>query len=328
MSDEPILQVENLTTHFFLKQGVVKALNDFSVTLRRGEILCVVGESGSGKTVMALSLLGLIPFPGRIISGRAMFEGTDLLNADKNKMREIRGKDISMVFQDPVTGLNPVISVGEQVQETIMVHRNVSKRDAQREAIAALNSAGLPDPKRIFSQYPFQLSGGMCQRVMLAMAMVMKPKILIADEPTSSLDVTMQAQIMGEIRRLRDQVGTSIILITHDMGIVAQMANQVAVMYGGSLMEFSSTETLFKRPTNPYTWSLLQTIARIDQPDRSLRQIPGSMPSMIDMPDKCPFLSRCSKALNPCRNEGRPPLEQVAPGHLVACYNRIYHGEN
>jgi oligopeptide/dipeptide ABC transporter ATP-binding protein len=325
MVSDIVLQIQNLTTHFFLRQGVVKALNGVSVQLKRGEILCVVGESGSGKTVMALSIMGIVPYPGKIVSGQVMYQGEDLVTANQDRMRGIRGREISMVFQDPVTGLNPVVTVGEQVEEAIRVHRSISKREARKDAMEALHNAGLPEPKRIFSQYPFQLSGGMCQRVMLAMAMVLKPKILIADEPTSSLDVTMQAQIMREMRRLRDEVGTSVILITHDMGIVAQMADEVAVMYGGSLMEFSDTTTLFKRPTNPYTWSLLQTIARIDQPDRPLRQVPGNMPNLLDMADQCPFLSRCPKARNECRTQPRPPLEHVGPNHLVACYNRIYH---
>ena len=325
MNQDVMLQVQDLSTHFIFREGQLKALNGVSVSLKRGQILGVVGESGSGKTVLALSIMGLIPFPGKVISGQVMFQGRDLLGLDLEAMRKIRGKEIAMVFQDATAGLNPVMQVGTQVEEMITTHLPISKKAAREETMAAMKDAGLPEPKRVYARYPYELSGGMCQRVMLAMAMILQPKVLIADEPTSSLDVTMQAQIMAKIREMRDKNGTSVILITHDLGLVAQMADEVAVMYAGSLMEYAKTPRIFKRPTNPYTWSLLQTITRIDQPDRPLRQVPGNMPNLMNLPDKCSFLSRCPKARNECRLQGRPPLDEVETNHLVACYNKMYY---
>ena len=323
---EVILRVEDLHTQFFTREGVVKAVNGVSFELRQGSILGVVGESGAGKSVTALSILRLVPFPGRIIQGSIYFNGLNLLPLKDEELRNIRGKEISMVFQDPMAALNPVLPIGTQVEETLLAHTNISKRAATEMAIDLLRQMGLPDAKHTLSQYPFQLSGGMAQRVMLAMAVALKPKVLIADEPTSNLDVTLQAEILQRLKRLRDEQGSSIILITHDMGVIAQMADEVAVMYAGSIIEYASTKELFQRPSHPYTWALFKTLPRLDDAsDRGLVPLRGSPPDLIDLPDQCPYLPRCQKAINDCRLNPNPDLSEVGPNHYAACYNVVKH---
>lgn len=325
MATDPILEVRDLHTEFPTRDGVVKAVNGVSFTLSRGSVLGIVGESGCGKTVTALSILGLVPYPGKITHGQVRFNGRDVLGMNREELRRLRGKEISMVFQDAVSGLNPVIPVGTQVEEMVTSHLPVSRREARRLTLEVLQQVGMADPDRVVHQYPFQLSGGMCQRVMLSIAMVLCPQVLIADEATTNLDVTLQAQILDHIRRMKTERGSSVILISHDLGVVAQMADEVAVMYAGHIVEHADTPTLFQRPAHPYTWGLLQAVTRLDRPGRHLAALPGSPPNLIDLPDQCPFLPRCHKARNECRLNPHPPLREIEPGHTVACYNRILH---
>ncbi|MCH8815592.1 MAG: ABC transporter ATP-binding protein, partial [Chloroflexi bacterium] len=283
------------------------------------------GESGSGKSTLGLCVLNLLPHPGRILSGSIYFNGRNLLKMDNDSLRAVRGRDIAMVFQDPASGLNPVLSVGQQVEEIITTHLDVSKKEARRRSVEVLAETGLPDPAEICKRYPFQLSGGMSQRVMIAIATALNPKVLILDEPTSALDVTVQAAILEDLVRLQERHGTSIMLIAHDLGVVAQMADEVAVMYAGSIVEFAKVDTLYNRPRHPYTSALLASRPRWDrESSEPLVGIRGAPPSLIDLPDECAFLPRCPKAVSACRTERRPDLEEVGPQHYAACYNLMY----
>lgn len=324
--DEPVLQVRNLRTQYFDKKVVLKAVDGVSFDLYPGEILGIVGESGCGKTTLALSLLNLIPHPGSVESGEILFRGRNVLKMEGSELRDLRGRDISMIFQDPVAGLNPVLSVGDQVQEIITAHSGADKREARRMSVELLNSMGLADPERVAARFPFQLSGGMAQRVMIATAMALRPAILIADEPTSALDMTVQAQILEELRKLRDQ-GVAILLITHDLGVIAQMADRVEVMYGGRLAESAQADALFEKPRHPYTWALLASLPRLHLDMGKLRQVQGRPPDMTKLPDECAFVPRCPKVRNECRTLPSPPLELLENGHYVACYNPMYHAE-
>ncbi len=315
------LKVEDLHTYFYTKQGVVQAVKGVNLALRKESILGVVGESGSGKSVTALSILRLVPPPGRIIRGKVYLNGMSLLDLPSRRLRGIRGKEIAVVFQDPAVALNPVIRLGPQMEEIFLAHSDMSRRAARESAVNVLKIVGLS--ASILDRYAFQLSGGMAQRVMLAIAMALNPQVLIADEPTSNLDVTLQAQILEHIKGLRDRYHSSILLITHDMGIIARMADDVAVMYAGSVVEYSDARSLFRHPSHPYTWALFQSLPRLDAPDRPLIAMKGAPPSMIDLPDQCPFLPRCSKATMACRLSPRPELKEITPGHRVACYNEI-----
>ena len=320
--EQPILRLEDLRAEFVTPDGIVKAVNGVSFSLQRGQTLVITGESGSGKSTIGLSILNLLPHPGRITSGRVMFNGRDILTLPPEEMRRVRGREIGIVFQDPSTGLNPVLSVGQQVEEVITNHLDVSRREARKRTLEVLAKMGLPEPGEVVKRYPFQLSGGMAQRVMIAIATALNPELLILDEPTSALDVTVQAAILDDLARLQKEHGTSIVLITHDLGVVAQMADEVAVMYAGYIAEYSDASTLFQAPRHPYTWSLLASRPRWDRVDEGrLAQIRGTPPSLIDLPDECPFLPRCPKATNVCRNEHAPTLEEVGAGHLAACYN-------
>ena len=317
------LRVENLHVRFGTSTGEVKALNGVSFAQDQGQIFCLVGESGAGKSTVALAIMGLLPISASVPEGSIYFEGHDLLRASPEEMRHIRGNEISMVFQDAQAALNPVQLVGPQVEEVIMAHTDVSPRVANQMALDMLGEMGMPEPKRIMGQYPFSLSGGMCQRIMLAIALVLKPRLLIADEPTSGLDVTLQAQILERIRSLSREQGSSILLITHDMGVVASMANKVGVIYAGTMVESSEVIPLFKEPQHPYTSSLLRTLPRLDRPDSRLEPLRGTPPDMTKLPEECPFLPRCNKAINRCRQEPRPPLEEMQPNHFAACYNPV-----
>lgn len=322
----PILDIEDLHTYFFTKEGIVKAVNGVSLTLGENSVLGLVGESGSGKTMTALSILGLVPAPGRVVKGSIRYQGRELLELDHERMRRIRGKEIALVFQDARSALNPVITVGRQVEEVMLEHTDMSQREARGNALVLLNQMGIPDPQRILGEYPFQLSGGMAQRVLLAIAIALSPRVLIADEPTSNLDVTLQAEILQRLKRQQRQQRSTMLLITHDLGVIAQMAHTVAVMYAGSIMEYAGTRELFARPTHPYTWGLLQALPRIDGADRTLRPMAGSPPQMMDPPDQCPFLARCPKATSQCRTSPHPPLEEIEEHHWAACYNPIREG--
>ena len=306
----------------------MKAVNNVSLSLREGGTLVITGESGAGKSTIALCILNLLPHAGRITNGNVFLHGRDLLSLTNEELRRVRGREIAMVFQDPATGLNPVLSVGQQVQEIITTHLDVPKREARRRTLEVLDQMGLPEPEQVSTRYPFQLSGGMAQRVMIAIATALNPKVLILDEPTSALDVTVQAAILEDLRRIQSRYGTSILLITHDLGVVAQMADSVAVMYAGAVVEYADAHTLFARPRHPYTWSLLASRPRWDREGNGrLPSIKGTPPSLIDLPDECPFLPRCPKATNICRSEPIPPLAELERGHLAACYNPIYQEE-
>lgn len=318
-----ILEVRDLHTSFRSFEGEVNAVNGVNLQLRENSILCLVGESGSGKSVTALSILNLIYAPGRINSGSIIFDGKDLFSLGEEDLRTIRGKQISMIFQDPTTALNPLLNVGTHMEEMFMAHGSTDKRAIRDRSIQLLRQMDLPNPEHILKQHPFQLSGGMAQRVMIAMAMVWDPPVLIADEITSSLDVTLQADILDRVRKLRDHKNSSILLITHDMGVVAQVADEVAVMYAGSVVEQAPTRDLFKNPKHPYTNALLQTLPRLDGPKRRLNPIRGTPPTLIDLPDKCAFIDRCSKATSECRMSVRPELLEDSPNHFVACYNPL-----
>jgi oligopeptide/dipeptide ABC transporter ATP-binding protein len=320
----PILRVEGLKTYFHDGNQVVKAVDGVDLELYPGEILGIVGESGCGKSTLGLSILNLIPYPGSIDGGAVYFNGRNVLEMSNDELRDLRGRDISMIFQDAVAGLNPVLPIGEQVEEIITAHKGADKRQARQMALDLLASMGLSDPLRISGRYPYQLSGGMAQRVMIAIAMALQPSILIADEPTSALDMTVQAQILEELRRLRNQ-GVAILLITHDFGVMASMADRVAVMYAGRLAERGDIDSLFARPRHPYTAALLASLPRLHYDVETLVQVSGRPPDMAKLPPQCAFVPRCPKVRNECRSLDSPALSEIEPGHFVACYNPVYH---
>jgi peptide/nickel transport system ATP-binding protein/oligopeptide transport system ATP-binding protein len=318
-----LLEINNLSTHFETEYGIIKAVDGVDLAVDKGDTLGVVGESGCGKTVLALSIMRLIPSPpGRIVSGNVFFEGIDLLNLDTEKMRSIRGKDISMVFQEPMTSLNPVLRIGEQITESIRLHQGLGRKEAMNRAIEALRLVGMPSPERIVRNYPHQMSGGMRQRIMIAMALCCSPRLMLADEPTTALDVTIQAQIIDLINRLKENVGTSVILITHDLGVIAEAAQFVAVMYTGKIVEYTSAGSLFSKPLHPYTVGLMESIPKIDDISGQreyLKVIPGVVPSLYDLPKGCSFQDRCSHTMEICR-EAEPQLKEKSVGHKVRCW--------
>ncbi|MGO8918631.1 MAG: ABC transporter ATP-binding protein [Stellaceae bacterium] len=322
---EPLLAVEDLRTHFFTRDGVVRAVDGVSCAIAGGETLAVVGESGCGKSVTALSILRLVPSPpGRIVSGRIRFAGRDLLALSDAEMRAIRGNEISMIFQEPMTSLNPVLTVARQIGETLMLHQHLDARAAEARAVEMLRLVRLAEPERRARQYPHELSGGMRQRVMIAMALACHPKLLIADEPTTALDVTIQAQILDLMRDLKSEIGAAIMLITHALGVVAEMAQRVIVMYAGRKVEEAPVRDLFRHPRHPYTKGLLASVPRLGatlgrgEPPR-LAEIPGVVPSLREAIVGCAFAPRCAYATPRCRVEA-PPLEVKHPGHLAACF--------
>jgi len=320
MNDQ-LLKIADLGVYFFTDEGDVKAVDGLDLNLGRGETLALVGESGCGKSVSALAIMGLVPPPGRVIAGRIIFGGANLLTYSERKLRSIRGNAISMIFQEPMTSLNPVKRIGDHLVEVLKLHTRMSRKDAVRRGEKLLGLVGIPDARRRMGDYPHQMSGGMRQRVMIAMALGCNPKLIIADEPTTALDVTIQAQILALMNNLQREFGASILLITHDLGVVAETAARVAVMYAGRIVEQADVKTLFERPIHPYTRGLLNSIPKLDQPvprDRMLTAIPGMVPSLLDLPSGCAFAERCSEAANPCRME-TPPLRKVADGHLVRC---------
>ena len=324
-SAESLLEVEGLKTHFFTRDGVVRAVDGVSFSVAPGETLAVVGESGCGKSVTSLSILRLIASPpGRIVEGSIRFQGQDLLALSERGMRDIRGNEISMIFQEPMTSLNPVLSVGRQITETLTLHRGLSREAAKARAIEMLRLVGIPEPASRLRQYPHEFSGGMRQRVMIAMALACDPKLLIADEPTTALDVTVQAQILDLMRQLKARTGTAIILITHSLGVVAEMAQRVIVMYGGRKVEEAPVGALFATPRHPYTRALLSSVPRLRSSlagngKARLAEIAGVVPSLKEAIPGCIFAPRCRHASEPCR-QSYPPLEQKAAGHGVACW--------
>ena len=324
---EGVLEIEDLKTHFFTPDGVVRAVDGVSYEVRRGETLGVVGESGCGKSVTALSILRLVADPpGRIVGGSIRFEGRELLAASDAEMEEIRGNDISMIFQEPMTSLNPLYTVGKQIGEAIALHQGASKREAMEQAVEMLRHVHIPEPERRAHAYPHQLSGGMRQRVMIAMALCCNPKVLIADEPTTALDVTIQAQILELMREMQGSYGQAIVLITHDMGVVAENADRVVVMYAGRKVEEAEVDELFDRPGHPYTKGLLGAIPSLEVAAGSetgrgrLNEIEGMVPSLANLPPGCTFAERCAHASSECRNAFPPHLEH-RPRHWVACWH-------
>lgn len=321
--DKPLLKVVGLRVYFHTVDGIVKAVRDMSFDVSAGRVLGIVGESGSGKTVTGLSIMGLLPKPGKVEAGSIFFADSNLLNASDPDMRSIRGGEIAMVFQNASNALNPVITIGEQIREVLQLHTQMTTRESIESTVKVMTQMGISESRSLLDRHPWEISTGMAQRAMLAMGLALSPKLLIADEPTSSLDVIVQAQILQRLNEYRRKSNSSIILFTHDLGVIAQMADEVIIMYGGYKLEHSDTRNLYASPKHPYTYGLLQAIPRFDRPVKRLSSIKGSLPSVTDAPDRCPFLDRCDRALGVCRTDPMPDLEEAEKGHYVACYNPI-----
>ncbi len=318
----PLLTVRNLHTVFETSDGTCPALRGVSFDMMPGETLGIVGESGCGKSVTAFSVMGLIPYPpGRITEGEVIFEGKDLLKMTKDELRRVRGSKMSMVFQEPMTSLNPVYTVGDQISEVLEHHAGMTRQEGMAKAVELLHSVGIPEPERRIKEYPHEMSRGMRQRVMIAMALACDPTLLIADEPTTALDVTIQAQILELLKDLKARKGTAIMLITHDLGVVAEMADRVAVMYLGRIVEEGTVRDIFHRPKHPYTLGLLESIPRMDRPQSRLHVIPGAVPSPMFLPPGCPFASRCAYATAECL-EKEPEITSITGSHKAACFNQ------
>ncbi len=314
-----LLEIQGLTTQFFTRTHVINAVVNLSLNLQKGRVLGLVGESGCGKTVTALSILNLVPYPGKITSGKILFEGTDLLALPAEELRAIRGARISMIFQEPMTALNPVFTVGNQIAEVLTTHQQMTKKEALGRAVELLRSVGIPSPEKRVDEYPHQLSGGMRQRIMIAMAIACKPSLILADEPTTALDVTIQAHILELLGTIQAEMGMAMILVTHDLGLIAERAHEVAVMYAGRIVEQAETKELFANPQHPYTRGLMASIPKPGEDARKrLRTIPGTVPRLSDLPKACTFLPRCDIKTGKCETE--PALVEVKPGHLVRCW--------
>ena len=319
---EYLVEIKNERLSFFTPAGEVKALNDVSLTLREGEVLGIVGESGSGKSVTSYSLMGITPEPGRIIGGSVEFNGHRIDRMSEKEMRKIRGSEVSMIFQDPMTSLNPVYTVGNQIEEAILLHTDKTRREAKLRAVELLRLVGINEPEKRVRQYPHELSGGMRQRVMIAMALACEPKLLIADEPTTALDVTIQAQILELIMELKEKLGMAVVLITHDLGIVSSMCDRIAVMYAGKVIECGTTDDIFYRPQHEYTKGLLRSVPRIDEKEtQRLVAIEGTPVDMLNPPAGCPFAPRCPKCMKICLRE-MPPYTTFSDLHYAACWLR------
>lgn len=322
--EDVLLEVNNLRTSFFTTAGEVKAVDDVSYFVRRGEIVAIVGESGCGKSVSQMSVMQLVQTPpGKILGGEVLFEGKNLLSfsARSDEMRSIRGAGISMIFQEPMTSLNPVFTIGDQITEVIMTHSSLKRKDAWKKGIEALESVGIPDAARRMKNYPFEMSGGMRQRVLIAIAVACNSKLIIADEPTTALDVTTQAQVMELLLSIVKKYGTSIILVTHNLGLVTRYADRVYVMYAGRIIESASTEEILTNPLHPYTIGLLNSVPKLeDDVGHKLVPIEGAPPSLIDLPDKCAFCPRCVSSTEECSRKSKPCLREVGDNHFVACY--------
>jgi oligopeptide/dipeptide ABC transporter ATP-binding protein len=321
MSEKPLLEVKNLSTQFHTQNGIVKAVDGVSYNVNRGETIALVGESGCGKTVSALSILRLIPNPpGKIIAGEILFNGTDLLQLPMDKMTDIRGDKISMIFQEPLTSLDPVLTIGRQLTEPLERHRDLHGQAAMDEAIRLLKQVGIPQPDHRVKDYPHQFSGGMRQRAMIALAISCEPQLILADEPTTVVDVTIQAQLLELIRNITQQLNTALILITHNLGIVARYAQRVYVMYAGHIVENGPSSEIYHRAAHPYTRGLLGSVPRLDEPRKTrLQPVEGQPPDLINVPEGCAFRPRCPQAIEVCQHES-PSLFEIAPGHFVACH--------
>jgi oligopeptide/dipeptide ABC transporter ATP-binding protein len=327
--DRPLLEVKGLRTSFYTRDGAVRAVDGIDFHVDRGEIMGLVGESGCGKSVTSLSIMGLVGRPGKVEAGEVIFDGRDLLKLKDEELRKLRGDRLSMIFQQPQSSLNPVWDVGRQVGEVLEIHRGMKRGPARARALELLRMVGIPDPERRLKSYPHEMSGGMAQRVMIAMALACEPEVLIADEPTTALDVTIQAQILDLMRNLREQTGTAIILITHDLGVVAEMCDRVAVMYAGEIVEQTDVTTLFRRPSHPYTRGLIASIPVVGDVREQLSVIPGNVPSLIDVPKGCRFAPRCASRVaedNAMAIDVHPGLHSLAEGHEVRCW--LYHDVN
>jgi len=318
---EDLLQVSNLKTHFITKAGTVKAVDGVSFNVKKGQTLGIVGESGSGKTITVMSIMRLIPQPpGKIVAGEVVFQGEDLLKKTEKEMRKIRGNEISMIFQDPMTSLNPVMTVGQQIMEAVLFHQRVTKKVAKQKALEVLNKVGIPEPEQRLAEYPHQFSGGMQQRVMIAMALACSPKLLIADEPTTALDVTIQAQILELMNELQRDFNTSVIMITHDLGVVAEVCEEVLVMYAGKPVEKTSVDRLFEYPKHPYTLGLLRSLPKLGEAQKErLIPIEGNPPDLHCLPPGCNFAERCDKKSETCLLD-KPKFREIEPGHWVSCH--------
>lgn len=313
-----LLEVKGLQTHFVSEKGSIPAVDGVDFAIRKGETLGIVGESGCGKSITSMSILRLLPPEGKIVGGNILFKGSDLVQLPEDKMTEIRGNEISMIFQEPMTSLNPVYTVGYQIGEVIRLHQGLDKKQTRAKAIEMLKLVGIPAPEKRVDEYPHQLSGGMRQRVMIAMALSCNPELLIADEPTTALDVTIQAQILQLMKEIKNKFNTSIMMITHDLGVVAEMADYVLVMYAGTVVEYCDVKTLFKKPLHPYTQGLLDSLPKLDEAKEMLSIIDGTVPSLYDMPAGCKFWPRCPHAQEICKQE-RPDLYEI-DGHKVRCF--------
>jgi len=320
---DDLLAVHDLRTYFYTEDGLVKAVDGVSFKIKKSEVVGIVGESGCGKSITAMSILKLIDPPGRIISGEVIFDGVNLIELKEDDIRKIRGASISVIFQEPMTSLNPVFTIGDQIEEAIMLHQGLDKVNARKKAIEMLKTVGIPRADEVVDEYPHELSGGMRQRAMIAMAISCNPKLLIADEPTTALDVTIQAQILELMRNLKNDLGSSVMLITHDLGVVAEMADYVIVMYAGKIVEEAEVVELFKNAKHPYTIGLLQSKPVIMRDEDRLNSIPGQVPNPLHMPSGCYFHPRCSHAMDICR-ESQPELKEVCEGHKAACW--LYEG--
>lgn len=316
---EFLLDVKDLKTYFFIAEGAVKAVDGVSFKMARGEALGLVGESGCGKSTAAHSILRLVRTPGRIVGGEILFDGKDLLKKSEREMRKIRGGEIAMIFQNPTTSMNPVYTVGSQIAEAIRLHQDVKKREVKEKVVEMLDKVGIPDPAKRVEDYPHEYSGGMCQRAMIAMSLSCNPKLLIADEPTTNLDVTIQAQILDLMRALRKEFDASVILIGHDFGVISELCDNIVVMYAGKIVEYADLATIFKEAKHPYTQALLESIPRLDIETERLRIIPGDVPRLINPPPGCRFHERCEYAMEVC-SKREPPIIEIEPGHQVACF--------
>lgn len=319
-SNTVVLKTEHLCTSFFTQHGEAKAVNDVSITVPRGKIIGIVGESGCGKSMTARSIIRLLKYPGKIVSGSILLAGKELTELSEHEMSTVRGEEIGMIFQEPMTSLNPVMKVGKQVREALLLHRRVTPREAKAEVLRMFRKVGISEPERRYECYPHELSGGLRQRVMIAMAMICRPKLIIADEPTTALDVTVEAQILRLMRDLRDDTGSGIILISHNLGVIAQMCDYVYVMYAGRVVEQAETFELFSNPKHPYTIGLMASVASLDGGASELATIPGVVPNLLHLPDGCAFSPRCAECQNAC-HAAVPELREVSHGHLVRCVN-------